>query len=126
VTGSLREHYIDLLQTQRVIDRADAEKLQTRREKLIASEKHADDRRRAQTKFDDALDELNHVDVFLLDPVHGTALIPFRKEDDLAWFVFDHFSPEGLIGWRHHNDPIEECRPLEGLDLPVLNDSVAS
>ena len=68
------------------------------------------------TDPDDALDELNRIDVFLLDPVHGLALIPFRKLDDLAWYVFDHFSPEGVTGWRYHHDPIEECRALNLLD----------
>ena len=87
VTGSLREHYLDVLRTQRVIDRAEHDKMPAKRDRIIEQEKQNDDRQRAQTKFDEALDELNHVDVFLLDPVKGTALIPFRKEDDLAWFV---------------------------------------
>ncbi len=52
------------------------------------------------------------IDVYLLDPVRGVALIPFRKEDDLAWYVFDQFCAGGLSGWRFHNDPLEECRPL--------------
>jgi hypothetical protein len=125
VTGSLREHYLDVLRTQRTIDRARHDHLPAKRDRIIEQEKQNDDRQRAQTKFDEALDELNHVDVFLLDPIKGTALIPFRKQDDLAWFVFDHFAPSGLIGWRHHNDPMEECRSLEGLDVAVAGDSVA-
>ena len=125
VTGSLREHYLDVLRTQRTIDRAEHDETPNRRDRIIAKEKQNDERQRAQTKFDEALDELNHVDVFLLDPVKGTALIPFRKEDDLAWFVFDHFAPSGLIGWRHHTDPMEECRSLEGLEEAVVNDSLA-
>jgi len=125
VTGSLREHYLDVLRTQRAIDRADHDKMPKGRDRIIAQEKENDERSRAQTKFDEALDELNHVDVFLLDPVKGTALIPFRKEDDLAWFVFDHFAPSGLIGWRHHSDPMEECRSLDGLEVAAVSDAVA-
>jgi hypothetical protein len=125
VTGSLREHYLDLLQTQRAIDRAESDQVSPRRDRIIAAEKQNDDRQRAQTKFDEALEELNRVDVFLLDPVNGTALIPFRKENDLAWFVFDHFAPKGLIGWRNHSDPIEECRPLEGLEDAAADKSLA-
>ena len=80
----------------------------------------------AQAKFDDALVELNAIDVFLLDPVQGLALIPFRKEDDLAWYVFDYFTPRGLIGWRYHHDPIEECRPLETQEKTAVNGAAAN
>ena len=66
----------------------------------------------AETRFNDALEELMAIDVYLLDPVKGVALIPFRKEDDLAWYVYDQFDKSGLSGWRYHNDPMEECRPL--------------
>jgi hypothetical protein len=125
VTGSLREHYLDVLRTQRAIVRADIEKGVPNRAQIIEQEKRNDDKQRAQTKFDEALEELNRVDVFLLDPVNGTALIPFREKDDLAWFVFDHFASSGLIGWRHHNDPIEECRPLEALDAVGVDNSIA-
>ncbi len=66
----------------------------------------------AETCFNETLEELMNINVYLLDPIRGLALIPFRKEDDLAWYVFDQFDDHGLSGWRYHNDPLEECRPL--------------
>lgn len=113
IIGSLREHWLDVLTVQRRIDRAAARHGLANRQQIMDMQGNQDEHQRAQTKFDDALQELNEIDVFLLDPVRGLALVPFRKEDDLAWYVFDHFTPRGVIGWRFHNDPIDECRPLE-------------
>jgi hypothetical protein len=113
IVGSLREHWLDVLSVQNKIDKAAALKGLPKRQQLIEEKVHQDERHTAQTKFEDALEELNQIDVFLLDPVRGLAMVPFRKEEDLAWYVFDHFTPAGVIGWRLHNDPIEKCRPLE-------------
>jgi hypothetical protein len=54
----------------------------------------------AEGHFNEALRELEALDVYCLDPAKGLALIPFRQGDDLAWFVFDLFAPQGLDGWR--------------------------
>ena len=124
VTGSLREHWLELRNTQHQLSRLDEQKGPIKRQQLLEQEMRQDDWQRAQTKFDDALKELNGVDVFLLDPIKGLALIPFRKEDNLAWYVFDHFAPPGLIGWRYHSDPIEACRPLSTSQDAVVKDAV--
>jgi len=126
VIGSLREHWIDVLNAQRKIDKADSSKQPAKTQQMIEQQANQDDRQRAQTKFDDALGELNHLDVFLLDPVRGTALIPFRKGDELAWYVFDHFTPSGVLGWRLHNDPMEVCRPLETAEVGAVKGSVVN
>jgi hypothetical protein len=116
VIGSLREHWLEVLTAERQLQRSIKHPATERRRQLLDERANDEERQRAQTKFDEALEELNRVDVFLLDPVQGLALIPFRKEDDLAWYVFDHFAEKGLIGWRYHHDTIETCRPLEELD----------
>ena len=49
-------------------------------------------------------------------------MIPFGKGDELAWYVFDLFSKQGLEAWRFHGDPLEMRRPLEqnaGFELPT-------
>jgi Uncharacterized conserved protein (DUF2203) len=125
VIGSLREHWLEVLAAQRRLDKSTQQKSPLSRAQMIEHEARKDERQRAQDKFDDALEELNRVEVFLLDPVQGMALIPFRKEDDLAWYFFDHFSADGVIGWRYHHDPIEECRPLSLLTEVVVNGSPA-
>ena len=117
VIGSLREHWLDVLAAERRLEQSAKHQAPLKRAQIIEHETHKDERRRAQTKFDDALEELNAMDVFLLDPVQGLALIPFRKADELAWYVFDHFTSDGVVGWRYHHDPIEECRSLGTLDV---------
>ncbi|MBI2803658.1 MAG: hypothetical protein HYX68_01575 [Planctomycetes bacterium] len=115
ILGSLREHWLEVLGSERRLDRIAQQPGAKKRTQIIEHETGQAERSRAQSKFEDALEELNRLDVFLLDPVQGLALVPFRKEDDLAWYVFDYFSRDPLIGWRYHHDPIEECRSLTAL-----------
>lgn len=120
LVGSLRENWLEMLSLKRRFALAADKKSGATRQQLLNAEKQADDLQRAQTRFDDALNELTQIDVFLLEPVRGLALIPFRQIDDLAWYVYDLFAKSGLIGWRLHNDPMEACRPLSSLDQPAL------
>ena len=126
VIGSLREHWLEVFRAQRQMDLLAKHKAPARRQQILDKETRADERQRAEVQFEEALEELTRVDVLLLDPVRGLALIPFRQADDLAWYIFDHFAPHGVIGWRFHGDPIEECRPLTELKNGVAADVVAS
>ena len=126
IIGSLRESWLDVLNTQRQLERVTKEKKPSCTQKIIEVEARRDENERAQSTFNEALRELNDIDVFLLEPVKGLALVPFRKEDDLAWYVFDHFAPRGLIGWRYHSDPIEACRPLTMVPDAFTHGAVAS
>jgi hypothetical protein len=121
VIESLREYWLEVLNAERRLQLSTKRKAPARRQQWLDERALQDERQRAQTKFEDALEELNRLDVVLLDPVQGLALIPFRKEDELAWYVFDHFADLGLIGWRYHNDPIEGCRPLESVKSAAVN-----
>jgi hypothetical protein len=71
------------------------------------------DLKQAEIQLEDTLDDLKAIDVYCLDPAEGLALIPFGKGDELAWYVFDLFAPQGLEAWRFHGDPLEMRRPLE-------------
>jgi hypothetical protein len=124
VLASLREHWLDVLNAQRRLDLAAPLKKPAKCQQILAEESRKDERQRAQDRFEDALKELNGIDVFLLDPVLGLALIPFRKGDELAWFIFEQFAPHGVIGWRNHDDPIEECRPLNLLQEAAVGEPV--
>jgi hypothetical protein len=76
----------------------------------------------AVIRLEETFVELKAIDVYCIDPVNGLALIPFGKGDELAWYVFDLFAPQGLEAWRLHGDPLEMRRPLEqnaGSDLPT-------
>lgn len=121
IIASLRENWLEVLNLKRRLRLATQKKSAPNRQQILDQETQEDDLHRAQTQFDDALEELNRIDVFLLDPVRGSALIPFRKTDDLAWYVFDLYAKIGLVGWRLHNDPMEECRPLSKLDDAAIS-----
>jgi len=123
ITASLREYWLEVLNAKRQLFLTTQKKSATQRQALLDQEKQEDDLNRAQNKFNDALEELTRIDVFLLEPVRGFVLIPFRKADDLAWYVFDLFAKSGLVGWRFHNDSMEEIRSLSLLDDAAVSDS---
>jgi hypothetical protein len=123
ITGSLREHWLDMLNAQRDIDRSAKAKTLPKTKQLLQNQSRLDERERARGKFNEALEELHGLEAYLIDPVNATAVMPFRKEDELAWYVFDHFAPPGVIGWRYQNDPEGECRPLNVLQDASVNDS---
>jgi len=112
VIGSLREHWLETQSKRREGELLERRPGRADRTRILAGQALAENRDAAEGRFNDALEELMKIDVYLLDPVQGVALIPFRKDDDLAWFVYDHHGEGGLTGWRFHSDPMEECRPL--------------
>jgi Uncharacterized conserved protein (DUF2203) len=112
VLSSLREHWLAAQRERRAGELPAARPGRPDRERLLTGEDLQTRQEGAENRFNEALEELMGIDVYLLDPVKGVALIPFRKEDDLAWYVFDQFDNQGLSGWRFHNDPMERCRPL--------------
>ncbi len=63
----------------------------------------------------EALEELENLHVFSLDPFRGTALIPFLHEDQGAWYIFDLFDPKPMRFWRFQGDPEDTCRPITSL-----------
>jgi hypothetical protein len=119
IMASLREHWLDVHLLKRRLRRLDKTPGRPGRAALLARESAAADAGDAVERFDESLRELMTLDIYCVDPVEGLALIPFRKGDELAWFVFDLFDPERLESWRLHNDPIEKRRPLaEVLEEP--------
>ena len=71
VVGSLREHWLEVLKDQRQLHRLAHQNGRPNRRQLIEEQAGKDDLQHESELFDDALDELNRVDVFLLDPVRG-------------------------------------------------------
>lgn len=122
VLGSVREDWLTLQSHRLTIDRLNQRKPD--RKTLI----HLDDTQkashRASEEFRSSLRELRKLDVFLLDPVQGLAFIPFQRDDELAWMVYDRFDERGLIGWRWHKDTMETRRPLAEIgDAPAIADA---
>src|SRR5262245_14351726 len=113
VVRSLREHWLQLQSVRRQIQRLDSRPGRPDRQTLIRRAVAVKELVQADIKLEETFDELKAIDVSCLDPAQGLALIPFGKGDELAWYVFDLFSPQGLEAWRFHGDPLEMRRPLE-------------
>ncbi|HYT92404.1 MAG TPA: DUF2203 family protein [Gemmataceae bacterium] len=112
VMQSLRNDYLEArshnVRARRLTDRPG----RPGRDALVAHQDALIEVDRAHDRADEALEELNRLDVFCLDPVNGLALIPFVREEQLAWFVFDLFADDNLSAWRYHEDPLETRRPI--------------
>ncbi len=118
VIRSLRDHWLDTQRLNVTVQRLHDKKAD--RATLIEIADSEKEQFQVSGKFKDAMRELRKIDVFLLDPVQGLALIPFQIGEELAWYVFDMFEEKGLVGWRYHQDALEIRRPLEGVDAPPL------
>ena len=113
VVRSLREHWLHVQSTRRQIERLDSRPGRPDRQTLVRRAVAVKDLDQADIQLEDTFDELKAIDVFCLHPAQGVALIPFGKGDELAWYVFDLFAPQGVDAWRFHGDPLETRRPLE-------------
>src|SRR5262245_9780316 len=119
IMASLREDWLGVHRLKGRLRRLDGKPGRPDRTALLERQAIDTDSQEAAERFDESLRELMALDVYCVDPVEGLALIPFRKGDELAWFVFDLFDPERLENWRLHNDPIETRRPLaEAIEEP--------
>ena len=112
VVRSVRDYWLEVQQARRQIRQLDARPGRPDRQTLIRRAEAVQELEYAFGELEAALDELKVLDVCSLDPAKGLALIPFGQGDDLAWFVFDLFAPQGLEAWRFHGDSLETRRPL--------------
>ena len=112
IMSSLREHRLEVQRHQLTASRLAQQPGRPVRGDLIAHDDATRDARRAEDRFHDALEELHSLDVYCLDPLQGLALIPFAKNDQLAWFIFDLFASDKLGFWRFHQDPLDTRRPI--------------
>ncbi|MFN4259860.1 MAG: DUF2203 family protein [Gemmataceae bacterium] len=122
ITASLREHYLEARFHKRRANQL-ADKPRCQRDELIALEEATRAAQRAQQQFDDTLDELHCLDVYLLDPLRGLAFIPFVHTDQLAWFLFDLFDSQPLRYWRYHEDTLDTRRPIAEIGQEPLSES---
>jgi hypothetical protein len=122
VVRSLREHWLHVQSVRRQIQRLDSRPGRPDRQALTGASAAVGELDQAVIRLEETFVELKAIDVYCIDPVNGLAMIPFGKGDELAWYVFDLFSPQGLEAWRFHGDPLEMRRPLEqntGSELPT-------
>jgi hypothetical protein len=110
----MREYWLDLQRARLRVRRLNALTGRPDRRALISRAEASREADRAENHFGDARRDLEVLDICCTDPVKGLALIPFRRDDHLAWFVFDLFAPQGLDGWRFTTDPSDTRRMLPG------------
>ncbi len=115
VVRSLREHWLEAVTQHRNAKRLAQRPGRPDRHSLIAHAESVKAAEQADERFREALAELEGLDVFVLDPVAGQALVPFVHDENLAWYVYDAYDSEPLQFWRYHSDPLETRRPLAEL-----------
>jgi hypothetical protein len=113
VVRALREHWLHFQSVRRQIQRLDAHPGCPDRQALIGQAAAVEELEQAVIRLEETFAELKAIDVYGVNPAQGLAMIPFGKGDELAWYVFDLFAPQGLEAWRFHGDPLETRRPLE-------------
>jgi hypothetical protein len=113
IMRSLREHCLEAQQHHLRARRLTERSGRADRTAILAHSEVVQAAKEAEEHFHEALDELHTLDIYCLNPVAGLALIPFAREDRLAWFVFDLFEPSDPIRfWRYHQDSLETRRPI--------------
>jgi hypothetical protein len=127
ILGSLREHALNLHNARLRLERLDSRAGRPDRETMIQRADAAREVEQADRDFHETIHELNALDVYCVDPARGLAMIPFKKGTSLAWYVFDLFAPQGLVGWRFHSDTMEARRPLaEQLDRRIVDEILSN
>jgi hypothetical protein len=116
VVRSLREHRLEAVTQHRTAEQLAQRPGRPDRDSLIAHAESVKAAEQADERFREALAELEALDIYLIDPVAGQALIPFAHDENLAWYVYDAFDPEPLRFWRYHSDPLDTRRPLAELE----------
>jgi len=115
VVRSVREHATELAAARAEERRLTELPGRPDRSTLIAMQESQETARRADVRMQDAVEELEQLDVYSLDPFRGQALVPFVHEEQLAWYVFDLFDQNPFRFWRFQSDPEETRRPVTSL-----------
>ncbi len=115
IVRSLREHALEALIYRRQLQRLTNQPGRPTLTSLIAIEEAKRQAELAESRFEDAADELQELDIFSLDPLQGTALIPFVHKDELAWYIFDLFDSRPLSFWLFQSDPEDTRRPITSM-----------
>jgi hypothetical protein len=110
---SVREHHLQTVRHSLRARRLRERPGRPNRTTLLALDAAGRDLGRSEDQLREALKELWRLNVYCLDAIEGTALIPFAHPDQqLAWFVFELFAENHLRSWRFQSDPLETRRPL--------------
>jgi hypothetical protein len=115
VVRSLREHALEALAHHRRAQQL-ADRPGRPNRTMILEHKEAEEQARlADERFEEAVSELQALDIYCLDPIRGQALVPFLHNNELAWYIFDLFDARPFSFWRFQSDPEETRRPVTSM-----------
>jgi hypothetical protein len=112
IVRSLREHELEARAHRLTLERLADQPGRPDRAALVAHQEVARQLQEAEDRFQDALAELQELDIDCIDAVRGEAAIPFVHENQLAWFLYGLFDSQPLSFWRYDSDSLETRRPL--------------
>jgi hypothetical protein len=115
VMRSVREHQTEFRKHQLTADRLADKPGRPDRSTLIAGQEALRSSRKAEERLQEALDELEALDILCEAPLQGVALIPTLVDDRPAWFIFSLFDTNPLAHWRYLDDAPPTRRPVEDL-----------
>ena len=124
IMRSVRENYLEMQRHQLAQRRFHAKPGRLDRSGLIAQQEALTDETQTTDQLQLDLEELQAIDIYVLDPVRGEALIPFANGEGLAWYVFSSFDEQPLSQWRNHEDPLEMRRPLSELNAAATEGTI--
>jgi len=91
IMRSLRETVLEAQQKQLAAERLAKKPGRANRRRILEQEMAWREAREASERFHETLEEMHSLDIYCLDPIQGQSLVPFARNDQLAWFVYDLF-----------------------------------
>jgi len=113
VLSSIRERFLEVQSKRRYASVLKKKPGRPDRQSIIQYEDAKRDADRVQLLVADAAQELADLNIHCVDPINGVAMIPFVRNDQLAWMVFELFEPNKITKWRYHHDPLDVRRPMD-------------
>jgi hypothetical protein len=112
IMRSLREQVLEAQHCRLRLHRLTRRPGRLDRAALIAQDEIKRQAGEAEDRIQEAIEELLALDIYCLDPIRGEAVIPFVRDDQLAWYLYDLFDDRHLVAWRFDSEAQETCRPL--------------
>jgi len=125
ILRSMREHALDVQRFKLTVEKLAKTPGRPTRDAIIAEHEAKHELNRAEQSFQEAVDELQALDVYTLDPIRAQALVPFVFDEQLAWYVFDLFDGTPIRFWRLQSDSEETRRPITSKQHGVVPATVS-
>ncbi|MSR32930.1 MAG: DUF2203 family protein [Gemmataceae bacterium] len=112
VTRSLRDNYLEMRSAKHRGSRIENSGQHRSRHDFIILQEANDAESRATDRYEQDVEELGALGIFVVSPLEGLIAVPFVEEGQLAWFLVDLHADTPMKYWRFQSDPLEERRPI--------------